>query len=498
MANIWVLMPTFIVKTLGCKVNQYEGAAAAQTLRQAGLTDCGDAQPPDLCVIHTCCVTARAAAKTRQLIRRLAAQYPQAVLTVTGCYASADAGRLRRIPGVRSVAGHQDDLRGHLTQLASELLHRKADLAGSPQGRTHAGRNDATAVSTSRATTGISTNSYPSDSTPNRADSFNSVKDIRTPAQGDSPAQNGRGAEPLAALNRFDGRCRAMLKVQDGCDAMCSYCIVPHLRRRIYSRPAEAVKSELRRLIASGHREVVLCGVCLGAYGRATTRPGCDGDDHLPGLLAELAPLAAPARLRLSSLHPAEVTARLLEVMAGHDNICHHLHLSLQSGSAAVLERMNRRYTPEQYLQAVDRAKRHLDAPAITTDAIVGFPGETEADFEATLAVVRAVGFARVHVFPFSPREGTPAAQWADQRPATDVVRQRCEALKTLAGQLAARYRARFVGRTVRVLCESPDAGLSDRYLRVTFEPAGAEPIGRIVSVRIEAATAISLTGRIV
>ncbi|NQU75138.1 MAG: tRNA (N(6)-L-threonylcarbamoyladenosine(37)-C(2))-methylthiotransferase MtaB [Planctomycetes bacterium] len=474
-------MPRFTVATVGCKVNQYESAAIAETLRQAGLTDAADGATVDLCVVHTCCVTGVAAGKSRRLIQRLARTYPQASLVVTGCYATDNAASLHQNTRVVAVLGHEEDIAAQLTLLAGKIMQERAAVASPPQRQAGAApkysiNNDDSIDATSRQLT------HP----------------IKPFPAGQVKHFFAAGTEGLSTLRHFDGRSRAIVKVQDGCDAFCSYCIVPHLRSRVFSRPAEAVLDEVRHLVAGGHREIVLSGVCLGAYGRKTTRLDLwqvGGDDQLARLLDRVAEAALPGRVRLSSLHPADVTERLLAVMANLPNVCPHVHLPLQSGSDAVLRRMNRRYTARQYIEAVDRARRCLDDPAITTDVIVGFPGESEDDFAATVALASRVGFAKIHIFPFSSRTGTPAEKW--DRPSTEVTKRRCAELSELGRKLADAYRNRFVGRTLDVLMESPSAGLSKRYVRVKVRPPINDRLGQITAVRITGPIPNGLVGQV-
>ncbi|MFW6155426.1 MAG: tRNA (N(6)-L-threonylcarbamoyladenosine(37)-C(2))-methylthiotransferase MtaB [Planctomycetota bacterium] len=453
--------------TLGCKVNQYEAAAIRQTLRQVGWTDSDGTQPVAMCVLHTCCVTSTAAQKSRQIIRRLAAAHPGAKLVVTGCYATAEPDALRRIAGVTALAGHRDSVAEQLVRLAGSV--RRANPPASPANA--AGGDNTTSDA------GAVASSAPS----MRAFLPRKVKGFRP-----------SGTANLAPLQRFDDHRRAFVKVQDGCDGFCAYCIVPHLRDRLLSRPHDDVVAEVRRLVAAGHREIVLCGVNLGAYGRPTVHRDRWHDlaDRLAALVDVAADAAGDARVRLSSLGPLDVTDALLAVMARRNNICPHLHLSLQSGSTPVLARMNRRYTAEQYLAAVGRLEAALDRPAVTTDIIVGFPGETDADFAATLKVARRVGFARIHRFPFSPRKGTAAVAWGAERPPRQVVRRRCEQLAAVAADLARAHRERFLGRTVRVLLEQARdgggaTGLTDRYCRIDLPRAPADALGRIVAADV-------------
>ena len=329
--------------------------------------------------------------------------------------------------------------------------------------------------------------------------------------QRNAPHVKGKcGAQGLEGIDRFGGHQRAFVKVQDGCDAFCSYCIVPHLRNRLWSRPADEIVAEVARLVANGHKEVVLCGVSLGAFARETTdRRKWGPRAPLAELLRRVADVAGLWRVRLSSLHPADVTDELLDVFRERPNVAGHLHLPLQSGSDAILARMSRKYTARGFLDAAARFARAAARPAITTDVIVGFPGESEADFAATLDVARRAGFSKIHIFPFSAREGTPAWEWRNQAPPAAEIKSRCRRLAELEAELAGEFRRGFVGSAQEVLVERPNSkthpgrarGLTDRYIEVTFDPAGASPrslAGQIVTVKITAVTPTGLTGRIV
>ncbi|MBN1910600.1 MAG: tRNA (N(6)-L-threonylcarbamoyladenosine(37)-C(2))-methylthiotransferase MtaB [Pirellulales bacterium] len=299
-------------------------------------------------------------------------------------------------------------------------------------------------------------------------------------------------ADPARGLHSSGSRHRVYVKVQDGCRMACSYCIIPHVRPVLISRPIEDVVDEVRALVGCGHREIVLTGIHLGHYG-----VDLDGQAPRPDLaslvraVSGLDDLDRPMRVRISSLEAAEVTPELLEVMAARpERICPHLHLSMQSGSDAVLRRMQRRQTADEFVEQCRQAQRMLDQPALTTDAIVGFPGETEADFEATCRVVEAVGFSKVHVFPFSPRQGTPAAEMPDQVP-VPIRHARAARLAEVAAPCRTAYARSLVGRRLQVLVESPVAarpgrvvGTSDRYLPVEL-PGNSDLLGQLVSVTI-------------
>lgn len=294
-----------------------------------------------------------------------------------------------------------------------------------------------------------------------------------------------------ATLRDFRGHTRAFLKIQDGCDAGCSYCIVPSLRGGPRDKPLGELVREASDLVAAGHREIVVTGVHVGAWGR--------GGGGLGRVLETLAGVQGLERIRMSSLHPAELDERLLAVWAAHPALLPHVHLPLQSGSDRVLDGMRRGYSRAEFLRAVDRARFALDEPSFSTDIIVGFPGETESDFDDTLDVCRAVGFCRIHVFPYSARTGTPAAGLPDRIPAPRL-QTRVRRLNALGRTWAQTAAEAWVGRTARVLCETrrPGTGMwegyTERYLPVRM-PGPDDWNGRIVDVALRRAENGVLTG---
>ncbi|HEY6563599.1 MAG TPA: MiaB/RimO family radical SAM methylthiotransferase, partial [Pirellulaceae bacterium] len=281
--------------------------------------------------------------------------------------------------------------------------------------------------------------------------------------------------DPPEGISRFGDRHRAYVKVQDGCLLRCSYCIIPYVRPRMWSRPTDAILDEVRRLVDNGYREIVLTGIHLGHYGVDFNqgRPRSTWV-RLADLVRGIVGLPGTFRVRLSSIEATEVTRGLLEVMGEFpDRVCPHLHICMQSGSDAVLRRMNRRWGARRFLDRCQLASQTLDQPALTTDVIVGFPGESDADFEATCELTRACGFSKVHIFPFSPRKGTPAAEMPDPI-AASTRQQRQEALQLVEAACRESYVRGLKGRTLQVLVESPDPddsayvwGTSCRYVPV-------------------------------
>lgn len=487
---------TYTITTLGCKVNQYDSERVRMVLEQAGLTQARPNERADLCVVNTCTVTHSATRKSRQAIYQLVRQHPDTQVVVAGCWATDDRDAIAALPGVALVLGHNDpvlhDLREFVTTRSEACRRCSATTPGDrriddqpdavgptpcDQPKSVLKPSQAVIVKDKNSASPCSSGNFTSDDT-----------DVAY-------------AEPGGSLQRFADRSRAFVKIQDGCDARCTFCIVTRLRGPVRWRQAEDVVAEIRTLVANGYREIVLTGVFLGAYGYATAvrrrQNRRVGHDPLARLITRIAQVAQPDRLRLSSIEPGDLTDELLDVLAEQSMCVPHLHLVLQSGSDAVLRRMNRQYTHDEFVDAVDRARRRLDRPAITTDVIVGFPGETEDDFTATLDMIDHADMAKVHAFPFSPRNGTPAARLPG-RLDDGIVRERMQRLAEKEAQVARDWRRQFLGQTVQVLLEQPVApnqwlGHSERYfsVRVHFGTAvtpSADVVrrGDVVAVRLD------------
>jgi len=511
----------FVATTIGCKVNQYDTESVSALLGRLGLdrlsADGSDSvTPADLVVVNTCCVTAAAAAKSRRAVRRAVKRHPNAGVVILGCSVTRNAEALRRAAlqagatGPIYLAGHDEDVaacvRDCVARLAGDAEEQRTEQ---PSGLLERHRSGASGRGETPSPAGpvVDDRWMRAGSSPLRHDQVPSAAGVSTSMTPSERARvKGNIASALPSIRSFAGHQRAFVKVQDGCDALCSYCIVPYVRRRLWWRPIAEVVREVETLVGHGHREVVLCGVFLGAYGRETTAAqGRPPSPTLPELLANVAAVDGLWRVRLSSLHPGDVTDELLAVLADRPTVAPHLHLPLQSGSARILRRMNRRYGPDDFLSAVDMLRRAVDRPAITTDVLVGFPGETDSDFDRTLQVAREVGFARTHIFRFSPRPGTAAWAWRSDAPTGEVVNGRCGQLADLQRRWARNFRARFLGDTVEVLVEQGNAatppgchrGLTDRYLEVTFprtEP-GEGLIGQVVPVRVTEVSDAGLRG---
>jgi len=469
--------------TLGCKVNQYESQQIREALESRGLRPARTDEVADLAVVNTCAVTAQAMRENRRTIRKVSGGGRTQVFVV-GCGASADADRLSRLEGVAAVVGHAGDAIATLRSFLTPQNPVRPPKLGKTRA---AGR------------------------TPDL--------DVADPPNGSTPDSDPRASEsifsrslPIVKADRsffgridsFAGHQRAFLKVQDGCDAHCTYCIIPRLRGRPRSKPIEAVVDEARGLVLNGYRGIVLTGIFLGAYGRETAvrRRFSRRPSPLVELVRTLAGVDGLQRLRLSSLEPGDVDDALLEVLATHDNCVPHLHLPLQSGSAAILRRMNRQYSRDAFVDMIERVRGALDRPAISTDIIVGFPGETDADFEASVETARFAEFCKIHVFPFSPREGTAAARWDRGSVSPRIIRERSRRLADVDQECSHRFRQRFLGEIERVIVEPARAGLNDstgselrkgrcdRYYDIHFAADGSVATGDLVRVCIEQVTA--------
>jgi threonylcarbamoyladenosine tRNA methylthiotransferase MtaB len=419
-------MMRIYVGSLGCKLNQSEMDALATQLTSAGHHLVPAPAGADLCVLNTCAVTHVAAQKSRQALRRLHRETPDARLLVTGCYAELAPADLRDLPGVEQVIGNQDK-----EKLGDLIAHQPATAGASG-----------------------------------------------------------------SVLRR---RTRALVKIQDGCDNACAYCIIHVARGPQRSRPPDEVLHDVKSRLAGGYQEVVLTGVHIGAYGHDGGRREPDLD--LWHLVSRILAETGVPRLRLSSIEPWDLSKQAFHLWQD-PRLCRHLHLPLQSGSDAILQRMARQYTTTEFSALVEAA-RAIPGLAVTTDVIVGFPGESEGEFAESLSTVEALQFARVHVFPFSSRPGTPAAQMGGQVP-PQVKAERSRAMRAVAAAGHRAFRQQFVGQTMDVLWESSRpgddgvlwSGLTDNYLRV--HAASADDVANTLTpTRLVALTGGGLRGEI-
>ena len=396
--------------TLGCKVNQYETQAMEQMMTARGHQLVPFEGEADAYVINTCTVTAVSDKKSRQVIRRARKRAPDAVIAVCGCYPQTHPAELEGL-SIDLVSGTGDRL----------------GFAGLLE-RTWQERQPVTALDN---------------------------------------AMSRRHFEVLPA-GGLEGRTRAMLKVEDGCVNFCTYCIIPYARGPIRSLPLEEAKAQAAQLAAEGYRELVLTGIEISSWGRELK----DGSSLID--LIEAVCQAAPAcRIRLGSLEPRTITDEFCRRAAQLNNLCPHFHLSMQSGCDAVLKRMNRKYDTARYYESVRLLNQYFDRPAVTTDLIVGFPGETEEEFVQTLDFIQKCAFSSMHIFPYSKRPGTPAAQRPDQI-LNHVKEERAHRAAAVAGAMEQRYLSRWLGETVSVLFEEQRDGAwhgyTTRYVPVCVE----------------------------
>jgi threonylcarbamoyladenosine tRNA methylthiotransferase MtaB len=403
----------FKVITLGCKVNQHESAYLEEALVSKGCQKVGANGLADLVIINTCIVTARASYQSRQAIRRAIRENPGAIVTVTGCYGQVYPHELIGIKGVDVISGNRG--KDSLPEIVAHGIHHDPPLV---------------------------------------------LKEDFGPSY---PFEHTK-------IKEFGGRTRAFLKVQDGCDCFCSYCIVPRARGPIRSLEPEKVMGDLDDLEQSGYREVVLTGVNLGRYGL-----DLGNGINLTRLLTEINNKRRALRIRLSSLEPTEIDLELIQLIAKSDLFCRHFHISLQSGDDSVLRLMNRHYTAEAFTSVVRDIVERIPGVSIGIDVLVGFPGETQSAFHNTFSLLEELPVTYMHVFPFSKREGTAAARFPEQID-NKMVKERAFLLRKLDKQKRNVFWSRQIGETFQVLTEGWDPreknvirGLSDNYVRFRF-----------------------------
>ena len=411
--------------TLGCKVNQYETQAMQQLLLQRGDTLGEFDGICDCYVINTCTVTAMSDKKSRNAIRRVRRLNPDAVIGVCGCYAQTAPEELRRMD--------VDVLIG--TDGRVEFLDRLAQAARDRQHWEH-------------------------------------VEDAGLP----------RGFEQLPAGGLAE-RTRALLKVEDGCNNFCTYCIIPYARGRVRSMPLENAVAEAQRLAREGYREIVVNGIEISSWGWERHDGSC-----LRQLLAAICAAVPDTRIRLGSLEPRTIDEEFCRALSGFRNLCPQFHLSLQSGSDTVLKRMHRKYDSARYYESVRLLNTYFPGCAVTTDLIVGFPGETEEEFEASLAFIRKCALTKVHIFPYSRRAGTPAAKMPDQVPKA-VKEQRASRAAAVAAELEDTFHSALIGTVQEVLFEQPEegfyAGHAPNYVKVYVQAREEELRNRTRRVRV-------------
>lgn len=410
--------------TLGCKTNHYETDAIARQFSGAGFERVDFDEPADVYVINTCTVTGEADRKSRQLLRRAKRQSPQAIVVAMGCHAE--------LSDARSYADIVIGTKGKGRAL--ELVLERLGLASLPG---------------------------------------------HEPA--DCPSVDD-GYEELGVVDR-QSETRAHIKIEDGCNSFCSYCAIPHARGRIRSRAETSILAEGQALAAAGYREVVLTGIHVCSYGADRG----EGSHAVMALANQLAAIEGIDRIRLGSLEPLSITPEFLKLARENAKLCPHFHLSLQSGSDSVLARMNRRYTSGQFREIAGQIRDAFPTANLTTDIIVGFPGETEAEFRQTIDFCAEIGFGRIHVFRYSPRAGTPAASMAGQVDAATSA-ARSQRLQDLADDLSLAYHRSCIGRPLDVLVEKIGfdqlaEGYSAEYVPVRIPGAAGCSPGQAIKV---------------
>lgn len=428
--------------TLGCKVNQADTASMENLFLRSGHQLVSFDGEADVYIINTCVVTNTGQRKSRQTIHRAIRKNPNALIVVTGCYPQTAAEEVKAIAGVDMIIGNQD--RAQIVQLVEErLAHRQTDTLD--------------AVHKLTASTAF---------------------------------------EEMAAGDITD-KTRAFLKIQEGCNQFCTYCIIPYARGPLRSRSLESIRTETQRLISAGFKEIVLIGIHLGCYGKENP----DGPTLYDAVKTVL-DVPGVQRLRLGSLESVEVEPRLLTLMQEDARFCRHLHLPLQSGCDKTLQAMHRPYTTAKFKTLLADIKTRVPDIAITTDVIVGFPGETEADFETTCKFAESCGFSKMHIFPFSARKGTPAEKFAGA--VTEAVKkERADILGRIDETMHKAFLQAMVGQNAEVLFEQPAGedyfeGLTGNYQRVFVKSGGLNLGGEILPVKITAFDGEKLLGEII
>lgn len=417
-------MKTVAFHTLGCKVNTYESNAMLKIFQDAGYQEVDFKEVADVYVINTCTVTNTGDSKSRQMIRKAIRKNPEAVVCAVGCYSQVAPEDIEQIEGIGVVLG---------TQYRKEIV----DLVEEYQ------------------------------KTSQKIVKVDSVKNLRK-------------FEDLN-IDRFKNT-RAFLKIQDGCNNFCTYCIIPYARGRVRSRKPESVLKQAELLVSRGYVEIVLTGIHTAGYGE-------DLENYsFYDLLVDLVKIKGLKRLRISSIETSQITDEIIDLIGSNDIIVDHLHVPLQSGCDATLKRMNRKYTTEQYLEKINKIRSYLPNIAFTTDVIVGFPGETDEEFQATYDFIKKVNYSQLHVFPYSPRKNTPAAKMKDQ--VNDQVKhQRVERLLELSKQLNYDFAMKQIDKTLKVLFEKRLGdyliGHASDYLQVKVK-TNENLIGEIVNIKIE------------
>jgi threonylcarbamoyladenosine tRNA methylthiotransferase MtaB len=433
-------MSKFKITTLGCKVNQAESEAIAQDLLSSEWLTARDLQEADICIVNTCAVTQKAAMQSRQAVRRAIRANPNAQIVVTGCYAQTAPQEIKAIDGVNYIVGHGE----------KHTIGRMIRTIGD----------------------GV-------------------------PGHGISICGDIRKKRPFAAMPIANTvlRTRPFLKIQDGCDAFCAYCIVPHARGRSRSMPLESVLDNIGKLAKAGYREVVLTGIHLGAYGHDLSPV-----TNLSTAMERIRELKPIDRVRLSSIEPFDFTGKILDQAVKSDIFCRHFHIPLQSGDAEILKNMGRPYSPRFFSDLLNKIHRLMPDAAIGADVLIGFPGESESAFENTYKLVEKLPISYLHVFPFSARPGTKAANLPNKVDG-GIIKDRCERMRILGNEKRMKFYREFIGQVLPILIETKREastnflkGISSNYLPVLID-AGDKLKNKIVDVKIQKLEGIKLFG---
>lgn len=426
--------------TLGCKVNQYETEAMGELFEKAGYEVVDSESTADVYVINTCTVTNLGDKKSRQFIRRAKRKNKGAIIAVVGCYSQTAPDEVLAIEGVNIVLGTND--RNKIVEYVDQVKQEN--------------------------------------------EAIKAVSDI----------MKIREFEEMK-IGEVKGKTRAFLKIQEGCNRFCTYCIIPYARGPIRSRKIEEVKEEVKRLSKKGFKEVVLTGIHVASYGKDLK------DTSLLDVIKKVHDVEGIERIRLSSIEPTIMTEEFVLELSRLKKVCPHFHLSLQSGCNETLQRMNRKYTIEEYKVIVDRLRKHMKDVSITTDVITGFPGETDEEFGKTVSFVKEIKFSQMHVFKYSPRKGTPAAKFENQvRP--DIKSRRSEELIDIGKENLIGYNKRFIDTEKSVLFETVSnemdgyfEGLTENYIRVLCK-SEKDIKGKILKVRLEKMINEAVIGKII
>lgn len=421
-------MKKVALHNLGCKVNAYETEAMQEILEQNGYEIVPFEEKADAYIVNTCSVTNMADKKSRQMLHRAKKMNPEAVVIAAGCYVQSAGEELLKDTSVDILIGNNEKVNLPSILENWEKEHKPLHVHDLTREHTY---------------------------------------------------------EELT-LSHTAGHTRAFMKIQDGCNQFCTYCIIPYTRGRVRSRRLSDIVAEAGRLAENGYQEVVLTGIHLDSY-------GTDLEEHenLLTVIQEIAKIDGIKRIRLGSLEPRIMTEEFVTGLAAEEKLCPHFHLSLQSGCDATLKRMNRRYSAEEFRQCCERLRRHFDDPALTTDVIVGFPGETEEEFTATVEFLKDICFYETHVFKYSRRKGTKADRMPDQIP-EQIKNERSDVLLALTEKNSGEYRKKLLGRTVKVLLEEESTiggttyltGHTREYVKVAVAPETAAA-GEIIDVKV-------------